>query len=492
MAKAPSDAEFAKWLTPAAALERLPSAWNLRTKQDAIITRIRDGSLVALARTVSVQNRGEETKHYGMTAITPDLWHDPFRCLAKVLWTTGDITFDDKPPMDVLYRWDAEPGDDEARRIITFKDLRIEPASFEREFAGHLKPDEPEARDFSNWLTPKEALAAVPSDVEESQRRKWIVRRLREGEIVAGAERVTLADENGERIILNVIIERHFWGWYEDGDWFDSGDLDVTSAPPVTSAGPRESLDAWRYGPKKHGHTVHKTALFLGVRLDPARFPRPKVKPPGGKPSATEFEEWLHPVDVIEWYHQQGEREPKALIISLLSEGVLQAAARQLIVNGKDLGISSIPKEYWKAIGASDWWQTQRFHMSTGAIGGKNISAFDIRIDPEFRTLPGPDGPKEAAPEQEPEPAQLAPPPAPHPFAPDDKDDDSAAERDRPTVDLAALRQWHELFVQLHPAAVEAFALKSAKAMFPDRHVPRQWVRDLRGAQKRGKPPKTR
>ncbi|MEA3064425.1 MAG: hypothetical protein QOJ27_864 [Sphingomonadales bacterium] len=395
----PTAAEFQHWLKPAEALSRLPGEWHIRTKRDAILRRIEDGSLVVVARSASVQNRGEQTKHHDMAAINPDFWRDPWRRRDHAFWATGDLVFDDEPPIQLLYQWDAKPGDDEAQRIVTFKDLRIEPASFEREFAGHLKPDEPEAADFESWLTPKEALAAVPSDVEESQRRKWIMRRLREGQIVAAAERVTLADMQGERIVLNVTVDREYWGWREDGDWFASGDLDVTDAPEITSAGERVALDAWRYGPKKHGPTVHKTALFLGVRLDPAGFPSPKVKPPGGKPSAAEFEEWLHPVDVIEWYHEQGEREPKALIITLLSEGILQAAARQLVVNGKDLGIAPIPKEMWKAIGGSDWWQTQRFHMSTGAIGGPSISGFEVRIDPQLRTLPGPEEAKEAAPE---------------------------------------------------------------------------------------------
>lgn len=61
---------------------------------------------------------------------------------------------------------------------------------------------------------------------------------------------------------------------------------------------------------------------------------------------------------------------------------------------------------------------------------------------------------------------------------------------DRPAVPRSDLARWHEVFKAVHPDAVEAFAMRSAEAMFPDHRVPRQWVRDLRGPQKRGKPRK--
>lgn len=59
----------------------------------------------------------------------------------------------------------------------------------------------------------------------------------------------------------------------------------------------------------------------------------------------------------------------------------------------------------------------------------------------------------------------------------------------KPNVAKADLARWHEIFVDVHPNAPEALALQSAAAMFPNNTVPRQWVRDLRGPQKRGKPP---
>lgn len=50
------------------------------------------------------------------------------------------------------------------------------------------------------------------------------------------------------------------------------------------------------------------------------------------------------------------------------------------------------------------------------------------------------------------------------------------------------LRQWYNVFQGVHPHATEDEAVRSAKAMFPDLHVSRQSVRELRGPQKRGKP----
>ncbi len=61
-------------------------------------------------------------------------------------------------------------------------------------------------------------------------------------------------------------------------------------------------------------------------------------------------------------------------------------------------------------------------------------------------------------------------------------------EESKSSVSKADLARWHEIFAKLHPDAPEALALRSAVALFPDNHVPRQWVRDLRGPQKRGKP----
>lgn len=112
-------------------------------------------------------------------------------------------------------------------------------------------------------------------------------------------------------------------------------------------------------------------------------------------PTAAEFEQWLEPSDVIEWYNQQREPNPKALVISMLSDGLLQAAAARLVIHGKDVGRALIARELWPAIAATqpDVWHTGRFRLATTKPGGERlgVSGYDVRIDRDIRTLPGPD-----------------------------------------------------------------------------------------------------
>lgn len=61
-------------------------------------------------------------------------------------------------------------------------------------------------------------------------------------------------------------------------------------------------------------------------------------------------------------------------------------------------------------------------------------------------------------------------------------------ENEKPTVSKSDLGKWYQVFLGVHEQASEALALQSAQSMFPDKSVPRQMVRDLRGPQKRGKP----
>jgi len=108
-------------------------------------------------------------------------------------------------------------------------------------------------------------------------------------------------------------------------------------------------------------------------------------------PTAEEFEAWLHPSDVIEHYHQQREIDPKALVVGMLSDGLLQAAAGQLILNGRDHGLSIIPREAWRLAAGFDVWSTGRFRLTH--LGGGDpitISAYDVRIDPKIREVAGP------------------------------------------------------------------------------------------------------
>ncbi|MCR2833309.1 hypothetical protein [Parerythrobacter lacustris] len=119
----------------------------------------------------------------------------------------------------------------------------------------------------------------------------------------------------------------------------------------------------------------------------------------------------------------------------------------------------SVPDE------ASDFWETGYFSASIPTTKGKSkfrgtVEIYGGRFWPD--NLPGGEG--------NPRPGQ------------------ASAKDTRPPVPDADLRRWHEVFSQVHQHSTEEAALRSAQAMFPDNHVSRQKVRDLRGPQKRGRP----
>jgi hypothetical protein len=120
----------------------------------------------------------------------------------------------------------------------------------------------------------------------------------------------------------------------------------------------------------------------------------------------------------------------------------------------------------WACLADHDFWETGDitfYEFDVTGYGGRTVAHFhDVRFDPGgFHGI----NPPETGPVQSP-----------------------AQATEKPTVSKAELAKWHEVFKIVHPDAAEALALQSAVAMFPEKHVPRQYVRDLRGPQKRGKP----
>jgi hypothetical protein len=482
MAKTPSDAEFSTWLTPAAALERLPSGWGFRAKGDAIMTRIQDGSLVALARSVSVQNRGEATKHYAKTAITPDLWCDPFRCRDRAFWTTGDITFDDEPPMDVMIRWDKEPGDDEAHRIITFKDMRIEPGSFAREFAGHLKPAEPEpeprserkdtpriaptAAEFATWLSPPDALASLDSDWNFETKKNWILKRLATGEVKAATQKGLIHPPMwGQR-----------WHWF-GSDFWQTGDLTFFDGPED------------RFGRPITGVPCTKIEMH-GVRFDPAGFPAKSAPttlylPPA--PSAEEFEQWWFPCHAVDSFLPLGDDQAREAVRSLLSAGAVRAAAEKLILDDQVLGLSCIPREVWTAVRDERFWSTDFFKIQ---FGKTSLTAFGVKLDPDAICEHAPPRP----------PPRLPTPPMSisetmkglDALAGTDASSAPAPPPETKRLSDGRLTEWAKLFFAAHPRATEKEAQRSLGTMFPNNTVSRARLRAVMPPRQRGRPLKTK
>lgn len=68
--------------------------------------------------------------------------------------------------------------------------------------------------------------------------------------------------------------------------------------------------------------------------------------------------------------------------------------------------------------------------------------------------------------------------------------DDNAT--DLPDVDFEHLKLWWAAFSAAYPKHGEDLAVASARATFPKHYVRRQWVRDLRGPQPMGRPPKNK
>jgi hypothetical protein len=184
-----------------------------------------------------------------------------------------------------------------------------------------------------------------------------------------------------------------------------------------------------------------------------------------GRPSPEEFADWLEPSDVIEWYHQQGEADPRGLVASMLSDGLLQAAAAQLIIHGKDVGLALIPRELWPAIAATqpDVWHTGRFRLASMKVAAisKGVSGYGVRIDRNIRTLP--------------RPARTAEPPEPQ-------------RPQKQPLSETRLRAWAELFFAAHRDATEAESRQSLNVLFPDNTITRARLRALLPSRERGRP----
>lgn len=194
-----------------------------------------------------------------------------------------------------------------------------------------------------------------------------------------------------------------------------------------------------------------------------------------GELSAESFADWLHPSDVIDHYISLGQDEAKAKTIAMLCDGLLQAAAGQFIVDGKDCGLTLIPREFWRAVSKTDVWSTGRFQVPVQKDSGDRriVSGYDVRIDRDIRKLPKPEPKGESG--------ETPPAPEDHPSKPN-----------RATISHAAFCQWFELFALAYPGGSIEQAWASAKGMFPDKRVTRDQVRALMPDRPKGRPRKSK
>jgi len=193
-------------------------------------------------------------------------------------------------------------------------------------------------------------------------------------------------------------------------------------------------------------------------------------------PTEEEFAKWLTPQQALNCLPGSWSYDTKVRWIDRrLESGLIRSAAsasRGKSQQTATVALAAVPPQLWTqfaCLAEHDFWKTGdvTFYSSTTGYDRQwSGTLHDVRFDPAgFQDAVPPEGGLASA---------------------------STQDAEKPTVSRAELAKWHEVFKGVHPEAAEALALQSAAAMFPDKHVPRQYVRDLRGPQKRGKPPARR
>jgi hypothetical protein len=206
--------------------------------------------------------------------------------------------------------------------------------------------------------------------------------------------------------------------------------------------------------------------------------------------------DWITPrqaVDILDAVYDDKYLAKKVLLGRLIG-GVIQAASGRTVV--VDAGrkaealFITIPPSEWEGIEPADgFWisgdliYTRRSQSSS--YQDCKTSHFRVRFDPEgVREIvkdepPKPRGSKwikkKLEPEAPPVPAEVE---APEP------------EQKGPAVSQDHLKAWFDLYQRAYSGSAtdtEANAVASARGMFPGKSVSRERVRDLRGAQKRGR-----
>lgn len=205
------------------------------------------------------------------------------------------------------------------------------------------------------------------------------------------------------------------------------------------------------------------------------RDPIPYSIPPFQQASLEQYEQCISPRELLSRFPYSAETAIKQIRRELEYDRI-QAIAHQGIWRlGDDVGSESNllvgSWAWWLSMPAldSDFWDTgylevwvpRTIHEFRVELHG-NVRLYGIRFWPQgdgLLVLESPSKTIEAAPKES-----------------------------RPAVSDADLRRWHDVFSVVHSQASEETAVRSAQAMFPDNHVARQRVRDLRGPQPIGKP----
>lgn len=157
--------EFERLMKPADALARLPADWSIGTKRDAIMRRLGDGSIPAIAKSCVIRDR-DGSRRYDFAVLEPRMWAEPWNASGRDFWQLGDVSFDDLPPPQLVYVFSLDDPPEGERPVViaSFKDVRIDPDSFAREFAGYLAADD--AQDKAGEIGPPRGTPIAAAEME--------------------------------------------------------------------------------------------------------------------------------------------------------------------------------------------------------------------------------------------------------------------------------------------------------------------------------------
>jgi len=211
--------------------------------------------------------------------------------------------------------------------------------------------------------------------------------------------------------------------------------------------------------------------------------------------NAGEHSTWLKPRDALSHISAVlGTENAQDAILGRLRSGVIVAYARQFTVSRQGYGDRqganvAVPAEHWRPLTARNstlktFWVSGDFtvflHQPTQHFDQlSTIRYTDVRLDPDgIADLAG------GIPIAHSRRAQELLAAAAH-----QTDNPETEAQKGPRISAAALKAWFAAYMLVYQGTqdTEEMALKSARGAFPGKSVSRDQVRELRGAQKRGR-----
>jgi hypothetical protein len=198
--------------------------------------------------------------------------------------------------------------------------------------------------------------------------------------------------------------------------------------------------------------------------------------------TAEDVADWLTPDQAVKILQGVFEEDylSKKTLLGRLAGGMIQAVSGHTVIEGDKSSRRSrflIPSADWHHIDISDdFWISGDLTYSRreyGGIGTETIRHYDLKFEPQSVRATIANAQTHAA--SNPEPGMLE------------------SLQKGPRVTDPHLKAWFDLYSQVYSGTAEDTedrALQSARGMFPGKSVTRDRIRELRGAQKRGRKPR--